>query len=86
MTRDEAIEEFEHRVAGMVLDAWSRNRDGKDNAIFLRRINPAVQALLGQVFDLGYKAAKDDEEKVTKPGKKRELFGKGQKEETSDEV
>lgn len=86
MTRDEAIEQFEHHLAGMVLDAWSRNREGKDQALYVRRITPTVQALLGQCFDLGYKTAQEDHEKITKPGKKRELFGKGQKEEPSDEV
>ncbi len=74
MTREEAIEKFEHTVTGMIHDAWSTNRSGKDHSIYLRRVTPSVQALLAQVFDLGYQSATQDAEKLAKPGGKRGLF------------
>lgn len=86
MTRDEAIQKFEHQIAGMVLDSWTHNRTGDNQILYVRRITPTIEALLGQLYDLGYKCAQDDMEKVTKPAGKRELFGnKGKKEEPSED-
>lgn len=79
MTRDEAIEKHEHQFAGMVLDAWSQQRTGEAQVIFVRMILAKARRPLGEAYDAGYKAATEEFERLNKPVEKRELFNEGNK-------
>lgn len=76
MTRSEAIDQHEHVIDGIVLDAWSRNRTPEAQTMFMRHIPEKVRAALGAMYDEGFKAARDEAEKLNgKPGSPKELFG-----------
>jgi len=88
MTKDEAIDQYEHTFAGMVLDAWAQNREGTAQVQFFRRITPKVREMLGRLFDDALRVAREDEAKFVPPdGSKRdlnELFGNDKKKGKKD--
>lgn len=74
-SREETIDEHEHEIMGMVLDAWTERRSGADIVLFQRAIKGRVRAKLGAVYDAAMIQFQEEFDKATKNGPTKELFG-----------
>lgn len=82
MTKEEAVEQYEHTFGGMVLDSWSQNRTGEAQLLFAKRIAPKVREMLSRLFDDAMRIAAADQAKFLPDNSKRdvnELFGNEKK-------
>lgn len=78
MTKEEAVEQYEHTFAGMVLDAWNTPRTGVQLVDFVRKIAPSTRQMLSSLFDDAMRIAATDQAKFAPDSSKRdlsELFG-----------
>jgi len=73
-SREETIDEHEHEIMGMVLDAWTESRTGAQITLFQRWIKPRVRAKLGAMYDAAMTTFQEEFDKATKKPEAKELF------------
>lgn len=86
MTKDEAIDQYEHAFAGMVLDAWNTQRTGAQAMDFVRKISPSTRQMLSGLFDAAMRIAAADQAKFLPSEAPNGLFGEDGKKKRSNKI